>query len=441
MLDWSLLSGPIPVVLRVSAVVAAIWLLSRTLRARRQLWVKWVDLTGCLLVAAVVTAVVAHLARNVWMLYPDNLAPAVYLWAGAGVFAVNLTVTRVVTERKVGRALVGLTAAVVVVGACANQVNTIYGAYVTPRDALHMVHPDDIALRDAPSHRQLPDADPVEFHWSPPPGLTSQGKLTSAPIAAPQSGFTAREARIYLPPAYFADPQPQLPVMVLLAGQPGTPQDWLTAGKLVHIMDRFAADHRGLAPVVVVPDATGSQFGDPLCLDSRRGNADTYLAKDVPAWVKTHLSVDPDPQSWAIAGVSYGGTCALQLATNHPDVYPTFLDISGSAEPSLGDRPRTVADAFGGDQAAFMRVNPLDLLRTRRYWGSAAAIVVGAGDRDTKSDAHVVYAATRAAGMTSHYIELPGSHDWRLFSAALTHELPWLAQRIGLTQQTPGANG
>jgi S-formylglutathione hydrolase FrmB len=244
-----------------------------------------------------------------------------------------------------------------------------------------------------------------------------------------------------LPPAYFADPQPQLPVLVLLAGEPGTPQDWLTAGKLVHIMDRFAADHRGLAPVVVVPDATGSQFGDPLCVDSRRGNADTYLAKDVPAWVKTHLSVDPDPQSWAIAGVSYGGTCALQLATNHPDVYPTFLDISGSAEPSLGDRPRTVADAFGGDQAAFIRVNPLDLLRTRRYRGSAAAIVVGAGDRDTKSDAHLVYAATRAAGMTSHYIELPGSHDWRLFSAALAHELPWLAQRIGLTQQTPAANG
>src|SRR6476660_4229204 len=79
MLDWSLLSGPIPVVLRVSAVVAALWLLSRTLRARRQPWVKWVDLTACLLVAAVVTAVVAHLARIVWMLYPDNLAPAVYL--------------------------------------------------------------------------------------------------------------------------------------------------------------------------------------------------------------------------------------------------------------------------------------------------------------------------------------------------------------------------
>ena len=75
MLDWSLLSGPIPVVLRLSAVVAALWVLSRTLRARRRLWVRWAQLIACLLVAAVVTAVVAHLARNVWMLYPDNLEP------------------------------------------------------------------------------------------------------------------------------------------------------------------------------------------------------------------------------------------------------------------------------------------------------------------------------------------------------------------------------
>ena len=301
-----------------------------------------------------------------------------------------------------------------------------------------MVHPDDITLRNAAATSSLPDADPVESHWSPPPGLTSQGKLTSAPIAAPQSGFTAREARIYLPPAYFADPQPQLPVLVLLAGQPGTPQDWLTAGKLVHIMDRFAGDHRGLAPVVVVPDATGSQFGDPLCLDSRRGNADTYLAKDVPAWVKTHLIVDPDPQSWAI-NHAYGGTARC----NSPDRSRRalhLLDIWALRTPASCRWPRTrVANvSVGGGEGHWSGLTTGS--RTRRYGGSAAAIVVGAGDRDTNSDAHVVYAATRAAGMTSHYIELPGSHDWRLFSAALAHELPWLAQRVGLTQQTPGAN-
>ena len=143
--------------------------------------------------------------------------------------------------------------------------------------------------------------------------------------------------------------------------------------------------------------------------------------------------MDPDSEGWAVGGVSYGGTCALQLATNHPDVYPTFLDISGSAEPTLGDRGRTVAAAFGTDRAAFVRVNPLDLLRARRYPGSAAAIVVGTADVDTKPDARLVYRATTAAGMDSHYTEVPGSHDWRAFSAGLARELPWLAQRMGLT--------
>ena len=153
----------------------------------------------------------------------------------------------------------------------------------------------------------------------------------------------------------------------------------------------------------------------------------------MPAWIRKHLTVDPDSEGCRVGGVSCGGTCALQLATNHPDVYPTILDISGSAEPTLGDRGSTVAAAFGTDRAAFVRVNALDLLRARRYPGSAAAIVVGTADVDTKPDARLVYRATTAAGMDSHYTEVPGSHDWRAFSNGLARELPWLAQRMGLT--------
>jgi S-formylglutathione hydrolase FrmB len=436
LLDWSLLSGPVPIGLRVIGGAAALWLVSRTVLTPRPRSVKIAELTACLVIAAIVTVILDHLARRVWMLFPDRLDPAVYLFTGVAAFAVCTAVTRIGSERRVPRGMLLVSAAAVVVAASANQVNAIYGVYPTSRDALGMAHYDDITLRDAHTDaRLLPDVAPVESRWSPPKELAPGGKLTSAPIPAPRSGFAARDAKIYLPPAYFTDPRPQLPVLVLLSGQPGGPQDWISAGKLVRIMNGFAAAHHGLAPLVVVADATGSRFADPLCLDSRRGNADTYLAKDVPAWIKAHLTVDPDPQDWAIAGVSYGGTCALQLATNHPDVYPTFLDISGSAEPTLGDRIRTLTETFGGDQAAFIRVNPLDLLRDRRYPSSAAGIVVGVADKDTQPDAQRVHAATSAAGMTSHYSEVPGSHDWRAFSAALVRELPWLAQRIGLTRQ------
>jgi S-formylglutathione hydrolase FrmB len=397
--------------------------------------VKIAELVGCLVIAAGVTALLDHLARTVWMVFPDRLQPAIYGWVGVGVFAVVLALVRAVSRGVLRRGTVVLSAAgLVVLAAGANQVNAIYGTYVTPRDLFGVAHHDDIALNDVVADVPvLPERIPVESAWSPSAAIQVRGRLTSATIPGQLSGFKARPAAIYLPPAYFSVPRPRLPVLVLLSGQPGDPDDWVDAGKLASIMNGFASRHRSLAPVVVVADATGSRFADPLCVDSRRGNAESYLAQDLPDWVTQHFTVDADPRAWAVAGASYGGTCALQLGTNHPEVYPTFLDISGSVEPTLGNRTRTVTAAFGGDAAAFARVNPLDLLATRRYPGSAARFVAGADDRDSQADARRVYAAATAAGMNTRYDVVPGSHDWRCFTAALALELPWLGQRMGLT--------
>jgi S-formylglutathione hydrolase FrmB len=126
-----------------------------------------------------------------------------------------------------------------------------------------------------------------------------------------------------------------LPVLVLIAGQPGGPQDWVFAGRLAAVMDAFAAAHQGLAPVVVVPDVTGSALGNTLCLDSRLGAAETYLADDVPEWTASMLDVDTS--RLAIGGFSFGGTCALQLSLRRPEVFHTFLDVSGQLAPTLGD--------------------------------------------------------------------------------------------------------
>ncbi len=435
MLDWPLLSGAVPIVLSVAAGIAGVGLICCVTVTRRRLWVKISELVACLVIAAGATAFLDHMARTVWMLFPDRLQPAIYGWVGAGLFAVILAMVRAVTRGVLRQGTIALTAAgLVVLAAGANQVNAIYGTYPTPRDLFGIAHQDDIALHDVVSNVPvLPKRVPVESAWISPAGLQLRGKLTSATIPGQRSGFSARPAAIYLPPAYFSSPRPRLPVLVLLSGQPGDPNDWVGAGDLASIMNRFAFGHHGLTPVVVVADATGSRFADPLCVDSRRGNAETYLAKDLPRWVTQHFTVDPDPRAWAVAGASYGGTCALQLGTNHPEVYPTFLDISGSVEPTLGTRARTVTAAFGGDEDAFVRVNPLDLLAHHRYPGSAARFVAGADDRDARADAHRVYAAATAAGMSSRYDEVPGSHDWRCFTAALTRELPWLGQRMGLT--------
>jgi S-formylglutathione hydrolase FrmB len=274
---------------------------------------------------------------------------------------------------------------------------------------------------------------PLESIWHPPRGMPQTGAVYQVRIPGVRSGFPARPGYIYLPPAYLATPRPQLPVLVLLAGQPGDPRNWLDSGRLQALMDGFARRHDGLAPVVVMPDDLGSYFANPLCLDSRLGKVQTYLTVDVPNWITSHLQVRPPGRGWAIAGLSDGGTCAIQLSTQAPRLYPFFVDISGQAEPTLGSRQLTISKAFGGDAAAFFRVDPIVVLAHTRFPHSAGVFVAGAGDRVYTPQQRKLYLAARQAGMTATFMVLPGRHDWRVWRGGLEHNLAWLTGRLGIT--------
>ncbi|MEV4203672.1 alpha/beta hydrolase [Nocardia salmonicida] len=426
--DLSLLTGWLPVALTVLGAVGAVWLLFPRVR-------RYVTTTMPIVVlSAVVLTVALYLfVEEVWQPFPDPIAVSVYVLIGIAVAAVLLVVPRILVRRSVATVVVTVLAAGVVLVAVGVRINLVYASYPTVGAALGVEEVDRVEAGELTRRERVISARPLEPAWQAPDGLPDGGRMLTATVPPTASGFTAREAQIYLPPAYFADPRPLLPVLVLLAGEPGAPQDWFVGGQLAETMDSFARAHNGLAPVVVVADGTGSQLANPLCLDSALGKVATYLAVDVPAWTKANLQIDPDPRSWAVGGLSYGGTCALQLATNYPDVYPTFLDISGQDEPTLGDRQRTVDAAFGGDTAALLRVNPLDLLRSRTYPDSAGAFVVGADDEMYRPQVERMYQAAKDAGMDVHLRILPGGHNFALWASALRDQLPWLATRLGLT--------
>ncbi|MEU4839520.1 alpha/beta hydrolase [Nocardia testacea] len=399
---------------------------------------RWLRTGIAVVVAAAVLSVVlaAVLIEKLWRPFPDPLPASVYVWSGLAVLAVALAVGRgFVRRRDRSRPLAatGLVAAAVAVVLCAaGGINAVFDAYPTVRTALGMTDYRTVPFDTALAPQVGRGRSPAPADWTPPDDMPETGAVTRAAVPGAVSRFPAREARIYLPPAYFTDPRPVLPVLVLLAGQPGSTDDWLVGGELTRIMDAYAAEHRGLAPIVVLADGTGGRLANPLCVDSRLGNAATYLSVDVPNWVRTHLQVNPDPRGWAVGGLSYGGTCALQLATTRPEVYPTFLDMSGQAEPTLGDRATTIREAFGGDADAFARNNPADLLARKRYPDSAGAFVVGLGDTEYRTAIERLAGAARAAGMDVHLTELPGGHSFAVWSAGLEKELPWLGHRLDL---------
>jgi enterochelin esterase-like enzyme len=436
MLDVSLFSGAARLLLLVPGIAALAWLAGR--RSGRW-WIRAVPLAALL---GLLTGVLVRLVVDVWWRpFPDPLPWVAVVWAALLVTALALAVLRVREAphpRRPGPAVLPFVATLLVLLTGLAQVNQQFHAYPTLRSALGLplaqqVDFGRVAPPTLPTVAASPGA-PLAATWTPPPDMPSHGAVTQVPVPGTRSGFAARPAWVYLPPAYLVSPRALLPALVLLPGQPGSPRDWIDGGGLIHIMDAFASAHAGLAPVVVVPDPLGSVLGQTLCVDSPAGQAFTYLTVDVPSWISSALQVDPDPAHRAVGGYSAGGTCALQLAVNAPAVYPTFLDISGQDAPTVGSRERTVAEFFGGDVAAFRRVNPLDVLASGRLAPTAIAgsVVAGADDPRYRPQAQRVYAALLAAGIATRYVELPGGHSWVVWSEGLRHELPFLATRTGL---------
>lgn len=381
-----------------------------------------------------ITAAVTLYTNRVWHPFPDALPDVVVLWLGL----TFVTAATGLAHRGVRARATGVALALLVAVCGGIQVNASFGTYPTLAAAFGAPLPGQVDSttvvgRDDPA-AELPAEGPLDASWPAVQPVAGVGEVTTVAIPGTVSGFRARPAWIYLPPAYRAEPRPLLPVLILLSGQPGEPRNWFDGSDVPRIMDAWAARHGGLAPVVVVPDWIGTAAANPLCVDSAAaGNDFTYLTRDVPDWIRTELQVDPRPTRWAVGGLSAGATCAGQLAVNDPDQFPTFLFFSGQTEPTLSDRAHTVATLFGGDAAAFTRINPLDVLKTRDFPDSAAVFAAGAGDQDYGPQTRTVYQAALAAGIDAHYLDLPGGHNSPFWASALAGSMDWLGTRLGLT--------
>ena len=61
--------------------------------------------------------------------------------------------------------------------------------------------------------------------------IPAKGQVVPLTVPPTASNFSARQAQVYLPPAWFATQRPALPVVMLLHGEPGDPSDWTDGGE------------------------------------------------------------------------------------------------------------------------------------------------------------------------------------------------------------------
>lgn len=334
------------------------------------------------------------------------------------------------TSRATRAVPIALTVALVLLNAAAG-VNAYYAYYPTLGEAFGGGGPDESSLVAV-------DADVGV--------IPAQGRVVSIAVPGTVSGFQARAAQVYLPPAWFARPRPELPVIMLLHGSPGAPTDWTDGGQAAATADAWAAQHGGVAPVLVMPDVNGDPVTDTECVNSPLGNVETYLTVDVPAAARRIFATKPPGRTaWAVAGFSEGGTCAIMLALRHPDLFGTFGDFGGLVGPRVGDDNTdtgnvTVAELFAGSQQAFDAHEPTALLADPGpgVAGLGGWFEVGSDDAAPLAAAQTLAPLAEHAGVATCLVVVPGGgHTFDVWSAALRSSLPWMAARLGLVPPVP----
>ncbi len=184
-----------------------------------------------------------------------------------------------------------------------------------------------------------------------------------------------RHFNIYLPPTYGLKTMARrrYPVVFLLHGDPGGPDDWIKLGAMP-LFDAGIAQGAIPEVIVVMPDGNGRVTFSTQWANRRDGRD---RVEDALIELVTHIDTDyrtvRDRRYRVIAGLSSGGFGAANVAARHPDTFGTAMSFSGYFQAQ--------GPVFGGDPAYVRANSPYDLVADREpARGVRYVLVVGSAD-------------------------------------------------------------
>jgi S-formylglutathione hydrolase FrmB len=154
---------------------------------------------------------------------------------------------------------------------------------------------------------------------------------------------TVRPGFVYLPPGFNA--ATRYPVVYLLHGLRGSPEEYIAATQLPSFADTEIAAGR-LRPFIAVAPAAGvtAAYNGEWA-----GRWERALVDQIVPWIDALLPTEPAASGRVIAGLSAGGFGAVDIGLRHPRLFGTIESWSGYFTPVI-DGPfkhatRTVLDA------------------------------------------------------------------------------------------------
>ncbi|HVY83099.1 MAG TPA: alpha/beta fold hydrolase [Steroidobacteraceae bacterium] len=150
-----------------------------------------------------------------------------------------------------------------------------------------------------------------------------------------------RDALVFLPPSYQKEKRRRYPVVYALHGYSIGAEQWSHEIHLPQTLEgAFAQGAREM--IVVLPDSKTMHNGSMYSSSVTTGDFETFIARDVVAYLDAHYRTLPQRRSRGLVGHSMGGYGATRIGMKHADVFGSLYIMSPCC---LSPRAAASADA------------------------------------------------------------------------------------------------
>jgi enterochelin esterase-like enzyme len=165
------------------------------------------------------------------------------------------------------------------------------------------------------------------------------------------SGDSAdRDVSVYLPPDYANVPKRRYPVIYLLHGFTDSDDRWfgLREKHFINVPDAVNKAFAAGVPemILVMPNAFTAFQGSMYSSSVTTGDWESYITRDLVAYIDSHYRTIPKRESRGLAGHSMGGYGAVRLGLKFPEVFSSIYSLSPCCmAANMNPQPETGAQA------------------------------------------------------------------------------------------------
>ncbi|QLE56837.1 esterase family protein [Nostoc sp. TCL26-01] len=236
----------------------------------------------------------------------------------------------------------------------------------------------------------------------------------------------SRTYGVSLPPGYEQNPQQRYPVIFLLHGGHGEPQDWFNQGKghALKTLEQLYTTGKLPPSIVITPDGNdkrgSSRYWDPQYIDGPNGKVSTAVGNELVKVVQTRYRTLPNPDFWAIGGLSSGGWGAVNVGLHNLNNFSILFSHSGYFQDKSGPKNSPIT---------YIKDIPSQAQKRLRIY-----LDTGISDTEEIDEAKKFSQVLEQFKIYHLFRKYPGSHTWQYWREHLADSLTFVGEQFRISQ-------